>query len=203
MGGDPGGEMVYGVNPNLGDDLDVGPDWINAPLGVLRPERAGAGFPAEMSKPILDFSRILAHRPAYRSTPLQECYEFGSNWIVSETLWTTLSSVDPTGFQAVPAEVRMWDGSIGPSYWLATLTRISDCFNEQRSRENGVRISENGTPTIGITAPSIFNVAALGDAMFFRPTQHKLTCLCTERARASLLDAGHARFHFRAIGRLV
>ena len=203
MRGDSDTHTVYRINPDLGGPLDFDPHWIDPPEWEMALERIGVPFPSGMPKPVFDFTRILAQRLAPRRTPLHECFSYGPYWIVNDAVWSTLSTIDPEGFDAVPAEVRLRDGAIGPPYWLVTLIRFSDSFNEQRSRENGVRIGERGTPNIGISAPSVFNAATLGDALFFRLPQLEIACFCTERAREALLGAGHTRFHFSVAGYLV
>ena len=121
---------VYAVEPYFGGPLDFDPAWINAPAGTYSYNGTGPAYPADMLTPIIDLTRILAQRAAPLRTPFQECYYVGQRWLVSDPVWHVLQALDPEGFEAVPAELRVREGVTPPSYWVATLTRFIDCFEE-------------------------------------------------------------------------
>ncbi len=151
--------------------------WVNQPSGprvqgpfplpVPHRMQIGSGFPPDLEQPILAFNK-----PKANEKQLYDAYDFGSFWVVSDTLWAMLGEIDPSGFDGVLARTEFSDGAPGPNYWLLDLVRFVDCYDISRSvAVNPLFVSEGGTADFAADG-HIFKADAIGDAQFFRMSLH-------------------------------
>lgn len=181
-------------------------DWLNKPAGARIPGpfplpepnrlQIGSGFPREIAKPILKFSK-----PRPRSEPLYEAYSFAFFWAIDETLRATISEIDPNGFDAALAETRFPNGSRGPDYCLMDLVRFRDCYDVERSTAANPHVMKKSVVNFAFDG-SFFRLDALDDAPFFRIPQ-SIDCLCTAETKRLVEAAGHTRLVFSEVGRAV
>jgi hypothetical protein len=199
----PYAERVYVVLVASGGPEVERITWLNSPPGPRVPGpfplpapnrlQVGSGLPRDIATPILEFDR-----PMPVEGQLYDAYRVGFIWVISAGLKTTLSEVDPTGFDFLRAETRFPDGSRGPDYWLADLVRFVDAYDVDRSVAANPRVIDRGIVNFAFDG-SLFRSDAIGDAPFFRIPQ-SLECLCTARTKKRIEDSGHVILSFSEVG---
>lgn len=109
-----------------GARLENIPQLPTAPRLILRPDAGGFPPLSEVPRVVLD--------PSEGPVPRDLEGGFSGYWLVSERLQRAMSAIDSEAFAFVECEVRLADGSKGPSRFLCDVVREVDALDEAASQ---------------------------------------------------------------------
>lgn len=168
-------------------------DFVNAdrlrPTGqvVIRPK--SGGFPELSEVPLL--------HQTHRNHDLGDFNDgFEGYWLVSHSLKNVLEGVDARGFEFVKCEYRLFDGSVGPNYYLCDVLRSLDAIDDDASE---VEILTDGFAlgkfyNIAKGARLAFKKDVISGAHIFRSPFDDFMFVCDRVMRDALVEQGFGAF---------
>jgi hypothetical protein len=154
------------------------PNWsLSLPSGPLPDPGSelgglGSGFPIGMETPILVFEKPLGRLPFPDAL-----LHFDRVMALSDPAKKLFENIDAEAFEFREAVTQLHDGSEGPRYWLADVTRFLDAVDEERSKEIYVEekiIPRNGRRMrrvhLGMGPSTVFKSDVVNGNHIFRAT---------------------------------
>lgn len=125
----------------------------------------------------------LVQVPGQREMP-RDFEKLAGIWIVSQALKQILAAIDPEGFAFAICDFTLADGSLGPQYYLCSVTRSLDALDEIASRvkieiEHDYHTGEDlKFYSVAGGASLVFNGEVVGNAHIFRQPRLGSEAIC-------------------------
>jgi hypothetical protein len=149
--------------------------------GALAPPKGKRGFPVYPETPRVVIGKL--GKKGFAPTDLEL---FHSYWLISDRLKVLFERLDPEAFAFLACDVRLSDGSPGPTYWLCDVVRVLEAFG-QSTLDDIRRNPYRGFLLVRETL--VFNEAAIGEAHVFR-TRYSVEIFCDQSVKDACQRAG-------------
>ncbi|MCC4600202.1 DUF1629 domain-containing protein [Xanthomonas melonis] len=154
--------------------------------GIIRP--TDGGFPPLKEAPRLRYDESRGRMP----NDLQG--GFSGYWLTSDPLKKLLESIDSEGFEFVPCDFILEDGSQGPAHYLCDVARVIDAIDEHASTVKVLTEGYSKGKYFDLTggASLAFNKEVIASAHVFR-TPYTADAFCDRFLRDALIENGFGR----------
>ncbi|WP_338821842.1 DUF1629 domain-containing protein [Bradyrhizobium septentrionale] len=162
---------------------------LRGSAGALAPPKGKRGFPAYPEVP-----RIVIGKLGKKAAPPTDIEIFHSYWLISDRLKILFEDLDPEAFAFQACEVRLANGSPGPSYWLCDVVRVLEAFGP--STLDDIR-KHPYRAFLLVRESLVFNETAVGEAYVFS-TPYSVEIFCDQRLKDACKQAGMKGATFKA-----
>jgi len=154
---------------------------------ALRPPEGERGFPIYPEKPRV----VIGKRKS--GPPPSDIELYHAYWLISDRLKSTFESVDPLAFAFQACDVRLRDGSAGPTYWLCDVVRVLEAFGEEILQEVYSYRQATGNKyfdLLGRKEDLIFNETVIGQSHVFVTPYSLVDVFCDQRLKDTCDEIG-------------
>ncbi|ARR13737.1 DUF1629 domain-containing protein [Xanthomonas citri pv. citri] len=161
---------------------------------ALRPEGRGIIRPTDGGFPLLKEAPRLRYNQSRGQMPNDLQGGFSGYWLTSDPLKKVLESIDSEGFEFVPCDFLLEDGSQGPQHYLCDVTRVIDAIDEGASTVKVLTEGYSKGKYFDLTggASLAFDKEVVASAHVFR-TPYTADAFCDRLLRDALIENGFGR----------